>query len=281
MKKFVGVAIVASLALLGCSMEGNLDSVSSVSSEGTAEVKNFTEPVAVRLITASSYKTAHYGILAIDRSFKIRVKNLAYDKKVSIYHELADGSWTNFPATYREPADNGYEIWNAHIGWNTYSGGDYSLADNFVVRYEVNGKVYWDNNNGQNYNMISHAGPILGNGVNVNLTSSAIYNQYNTGHTVFYGTLDIRNLAYNKTVKIVYSTDGWKTIKTAYASFSTAYYPSYSSPIYAPTSYGTEPWSFSVDLGAQYSKVEFAIAYKVNGQTYWDNNYGQNYVLNN
>ena len=44
-----------------------------------------------------------------------------------------------------------------------------------------------------------------------------------------------------------------------------------------PNAAGFEEWTFGLDVGSATS-VEYAIAYTADGQTYWDNNFGDNYT---
>jgi len=142
------------------------------------------------------------------------------------------------------------------------------MADEFVVGYTVNGQTYWDNNGGQNYRLAKNAGPLLGRDVMV----SAVY-LYSAGN----GAVDVRNVGYSKVVEVVYTTNNWKTVMVAQASYggSRIYY-GYSS-FDNPNQYGVERWYFFLPSFAG-KEVKYAISYKVNGQTYWDNNEGLNYT---
>ncbi len=78
------------------------------------------------------------------------------------------------------------------------------------------------------------------------------------------GTVEVQNLAYSKAVTVRYYS--WSTAKWADAAASYV----------GPSSAGKELWSFDIGtVGA----TQFAIAYSVNGATYWDNNGGQNYKV--
>lgn len=91
----------------------------------------------------------------------------------------------------------------------------------------------------------------------------------------FAGDIELENIAYAKEVKVVYNIGkGWVE-----------------APAFFVKSLGNnrEHWEFSIDLGS-YSQsgdfrsgytgtpvtVQFAVKYKVNGVTYWDNNGGYN-----
>lgn len=92
----------------------------------------------------------------------------------------------------------------------------------------------------------------------------------------FTGQVTLKNLAYAKQVEIVYTVDGWQTQRQASAAYSsTFWYGAYSSAS-NPNALGAEEWTFGLDVSGG-STVEYAIAYTVDGQTYWDNNFGHNY----
>lgn len=99
------------------------------------------------------------------------------------------------------------------------------------------------------------------------------------------GYVCLENLAYNKEVIIHYSVNGAAWQKKAISGFGYQQ---------AAPETGKEVWCFNIDLPAvNYQSawknllvepwaavnVEFAIEYKVNGQTYWDNNGGRNYKM--
>ncbi len=272
--RWFGLAATAAL-LAGCALEtedAEPGSFGLAASEAAA--------AEVRLVKASSYRTGHYGIPAVEREFLIRVRNIAYDKVVAVHHSSAGGgAWLDMPAEYLRPAGNGWELWRAQLGWNAMWGGDYPWQEAFAIKYGVEGQTYWDNGDGHDYRMAQHTGPMLGPGIHVLLEQATLYMNTFSGKSVFYGNLDVRNLAYEKQVEVVFSTDGWNTVQQLGAGYAGGYHPAYASPIAAPNAFGTERWSFERELDYYAGSVEFAIAYTVDGQTYWDNNFGQNYVV--
>ncbi len=75
----------------------------------------------------------------------VKVKNIAYDKKVTIHGKnVLTGEWFDVQAQYISTLDDGYELWRAYPV-------SYSKDFEFAIKYEVNGNTYWDNNNGNNY----------------------------------------------------------------------------------------------------------------------------------
>lgn len=76
------------------------------------------------------------------------------------------------------------------------------------------------------------------------------------------GVIDVLNIAYEKQVNVVFYSRAlgqWTSAPATYVG---------------PGQNGTEGWAFRAP-----ATTEFAISYTVQGQTYWDNNFGQNYHL--
>lgn len=200
--------------------------------------------------------------------FEAVVANLGYQKQVAIHIKQKDGTWTDFPLSYNRPAGAGKEVWAA-----TYYGlPTTATALDFAVKYQVNGKTYWDNNNNVNYHLESMGGTLL---KDVNVYAGE--DRHNFADTWVYGVVSLKNLGFAKQVKVVYSTNNWATTKTATATFNSNFW--YGLPTTNPNALGVEEWNFALDVGTA-TQVKYAISYTVNGQTYWDNNFGANYTLN-
>ncbi len=269
MKKLSTILTAAALFLtLSCSLDQSLDL------QGQAVNTAIPGVAPVALISADTYCSYYHGMGSTYRNFSIQVKNLAYDKQVAIYHKMSDGTWQEFPAVYSRSIPGNSEIWTVNLA-NSASIWGYE----FVVKYTVNGVTYWDNNNGQNYSMGTLDGTWLNPSLNVKLNYRSLYYYSYTNQSVFSGSIDVRNLAYNKKVEVIYSTDNWQTTKIAPAKYVGPYYTvGYSQYINSPNIHGIERWTFMEYIG-NVSNVEFAISYTVNGISYWDNNYGNNYSL--
>nr|XP_046225752.1 protein phosphatase 1 regulatory subunit 3B-like isoform X2 [Oncorhynchus gorbuscha] len=86
------------------------------------------------------------------------------------------------------------------------------------------------------------------------------------------GTVKVKNLSFEKSVKVRVTFDTWKS----YTDFECQYLKD----TYTGSNYDT--FAFVVSLPAElrpHKHIEFAICYKVNGQTYWDGNQGRNYRI--
>lgn len=80
-------------------------------------------------------------------SANIKVENIAYVKNVVLrFKDSYLNTWKDIPANYLKPLtkDNSYELWDVQA---PFTGKDIE----FAIKYDVDGKTYWDNNNGKNY----------------------------------------------------------------------------------------------------------------------------------
>jgi hypothetical protein len=225
------------------------------------------EAQQVQLLRGLAFVHHAEGLSDYQRSFDIRVQNIAFEKQVFVHHQQTDGTWTDIQASYVRNLDSGYELWRAtfdHVG----SG----LGDQFAVGYTVNGNTYWDNNGGNNFVLHDNDGALLGTGINVkaflaNVSSNTLNVQ-----------VDVRNIAFQKSVQVVYTTDNWATTTTVDLAFVSSYTYGYAT-VASPNAIGFEHWTGSATVPSS-SSLLFYVKYTVNGQTYYDNNFGANYDAN-
>ncbi len=274
MKKYV--FFLMSLIILSCTTED--DTVSNVKSSDQISLKTTNEVSLVKAWTAyGNYR----GYTSYSRKFTVRVANLNVDKTVSIFHEKIDGSWEEIPLAYQFNIDDQNEIWTGE-STNEGFGVSQIYGNEFVVKYEVNGDTYWDNNNGENYTMSRQEGYFFAQpdlNVSVDADFSSIFYVPSYDQNSINVTVDVRNLAPEKEVGVVYTTDGWQTQDY----FSLTYRAFWNNgPLFlvqSPNNFGVERWTGNVQVDKAANTVEFAVVYKVNGQEYWDNNYGKNYTV--
>ncbi|MCK5884328.1 MAG: hypothetical protein KAG61_11615 [Bacteriovoracaceae bacterium] len=79
-------------------------------------------------------------------SVTFKVKNIDYDKSVSIFFKGEDGEWRELAAYYSRPLEYGFEEWRISTNFGSRGG-----SIEFVAKYEVDGEVYWDNNFKHNF----------------------------------------------------------------------------------------------------------------------------------
>jgi len=232
----------------------------------------------VQLIKATGYMTGHYGIPEQHREIIIRVKNLGYNKTIVAHAAFEDGTWSaGAEASYIGQADAGYEIWKIRESHSKYVYGgrrmdNGSWTGEFVLKYEVNGNEYWDNNNSENYFVEPHGGVMFPeNDVNVTLVSASHY----SSNGPFQGYIDVRDIAYNKEIKVHYTTDGWNTVGSASATWMSFYSVAYGG-FSQPGAHNGQRWYFWTNVNTG-ECIEFVVSYTADGNTYWDNNYGRNF----
>ncbi|AXT51484.1 hypothetical protein D1818_11800 [Aquimarina sp. BL5] len=277
MKKYF--YLFMSLLVLSCSTED--DFIENPESEVTKNEIVAKNSNPVKLVKAWKSFGSYRGYTSYYHKFAVEVANLAYDKSVSIYHEKKDGSWDEIVLSYNTTIDNQTELWTGE-----YSQGGYGITeeydDEFVIKYVVNGSTYWDNNFGANYRMDNQEGYLFAKSdLNVSVDTDFVslsYAPYDNKNT-FNITVDVRNLSPDKEVGVVYSSDGWQTQKYAPLAFRSTWTngPFYS--IQSPNNYNVERWQGYATLDASEDQVEYAVVYSVNGDEYWDNNYGNNYTV--
>lgn len=212
-----------------------------------------------------------YGVA---RGF-VEVKNLAYQKNVFMHYGLRHpaGAWRDVPATYVGPTRPGYEVWRFETPEHAYSP-RLSADFDFALRYEVAGSTFWDNNHRANYRVSTGArtlGPKLALGASPVALSEAQTFEVD-GKMRFTGQVVVRDLAYHKQVRVVFTTDDWASVHETYAS--------YARPVSAGLgpAQNTEVWAFDTVL-PNVADLEFAVQYRVEGRSHWDNNFRRNYRM--
>lgn len=156
--------------------------------------------------------------------------------------------------------------------WSNEGPGTASIK--FAIRYEVAGKIYWDNNGGWDYCCgcwSSENSVVLGPNL---LLKSAAVTEDNTTSDCLEGEVFVKNLGRVKQVELVYTTDRWAHAQRVAASLRKEANNNVGNP--------NELWTFTAPLGqlADLSlQVRFALRCQVNGAVYWDNNMGHDYVI--
>jgi hypothetical protein len=204
-----------------------------------------------------------------------KVSNLAFDKQVDlVYSPLGSSAWLTQPLGFVSHHGN-YDVFGSDsVGLST--------VETFALRYRVAGSEYWDNNFGANYTI----GPAFSGkvGGHVCLRSAVAHRKTEAGGGFtfdtgwFEGEILVDNLAFNKRVGVVYSRDDgatWSSVDGSYGGAVAAVASNVS---------GVEVWKFktpqlNVEPGTD--SYRFAVFFEVTdwGTSYWDNNFGQDYLL--
>ena len=211
-----------------------------------------TNPVEFGLALSNSFPSGT-GSFSYEGRFEIVVENLAFQKQVSIFANVG-AAWKDIIASFAGTLPDGRELWIAPA-----SNGE----GQFVARYTVNGTTFWDNNAGLNYQFpqaFDEFAALTGNSYKVILGSA------NLSGATLQVDVSVQNLAFNKAVGIVFTTDNWTTAQTAFGSFVST------------MKSGLEVWHVSAPVGTA-TEVSFAIFYRVLGSEFWDNNFWRNYTV--
>jgi hypothetical protein len=209
-------------------------------------------PVEFALALSHSFPSG-MGSYSYTGSFKILVQNLAYEKQVSIWAKVGTG-WQDIGANYVQSLPGDLELWSAPAN---------NSEGEFVARYAVSGTTYWDNNGYTNYKFpqaFDEFAALAGANYKVVLGSATL------AASTLHVDLGVKNLAYDKVVGIMFTTDNWTTVQTAFGTYSST------------MKSGLEVWHISVPVGSA-TEVRFAIFYRVAGSEYWDNNFWRNYKV--
>lgn len=237
--------------------------ITSMSNLSVVKVKADTMPVQLYY----AYCTGFYPHPAGNACGYVKVKGSSSKKNVTIHYNFdhcrtnydSPEEWDDISATYLRLDSDGNEIWGFKIP-ETYFGKCY-----FAIKCEMDGQTYWDNNGGKNY-MTSYSTNIFAT-IPLHLVGASHTSLPNSKKiSEFHGKIVLDNLGYEKDVIIRYTTDNWKTYNEEKANFGFT------------SIYGNiDAWTFQVNLDEPSENVEFAVMYRVNGQEYWDNNFGTNY----
>ncbi len=212
------------------------------------------------------------GILEGD----VDVKNLAYQKDVVIHYTTDGIQWKDVGAVYDKALPCNKEVWrfSVTLGEKPYNKGTFkSFNCSFAIRYTVDGRIYWDNNEWEDYHVstvgsesryetITLGKPVYlfsAQGQKVRLPYHALVS-YFSGKIM---TKDPVGEKYRQ-IEIIYTTDNWRTVRRFPAKFSKSKgYWEFSSP----------------SLPASVGRAVFIISYKINGKTHLDDNSGAKYIV--
>jgi hypothetical protein len=241
----------------------------------TAALNSFAADAHVSIYSAES-TTFYYKGGMQSAKFQVLVDDLAFEKKVYIHYTVDGIHWNDMQTSFKADVEGNKELWIAEMLTTPALGGDFE----YVVKYEVNGNVYWDNNNGQNYTLGSNDGVFL---KDVNVLNIRDYNSFTVSSNdhIFYNfQIAVKNIAYEKSVKVVYTLDNWETSDIIELNYMSVWSFGYTS-VPSPNDHNVEVWADwdHLDVGSESTEMKYFIEYIVDGQTYYDNNFGQDYTI--
>ena len=185
----------------------------------------------------------------VTRNIYIQTTDNASSQQVYVHYNYMSGEeWRDAQAEYFTTLSDGSKIFKASIS---------SFNDEYAIKYISDGNEYWDNNNGNNY----HDEKIGSAPITIDRYG------YQTGSQYVVNVV-LKNYSYEKDVKVRYTEDNWATqhdVAMHYVSTNDD---------------GTEVWATTLNLSNTSGRIFEYCAYyynKSNNQTYWANNFGQNY----
>lgn len=195
-------------------------------------------------------------------NFRIVVENLSTAKVVGIWGRAASsGIWSFYPANFERSLGMNKEFWQARTT---------DVLDRFVVRYDVLGATYWDNNGGHDY-LLDVAAAQSTDGVGTAILGQRVISQDNpsiSGGRLTLG-VSVQNLYFSKRVGVRFTTDHWATFHDAMAVYQQGYKPDL-----LPFQAQVESWYIDVPVSApSTSSLEYAVYF----DDHWDNDFGMNY----
>ncbi|WP_304944439.1 carbohydrate-binding protein [Vallitalea guaymasensis] len=198
----------------------------------------------------------------------IYVKNLNVNKNVIIHYTYDGYNWYDQSASYYKTLSDGSEVWSFTTSYESYTPAhQYTYNCRFAIKYEVIGDTYWDNNNGNDYFLQCSSTSF--NSPYALSKSVVMLDRTGRSYNSIYGSIFLKNLAYDKVVKVRYTTDNWQSYHDVDASYNCNLGNNVEVWLFNTINDGsTIPWSCG---------GEYAVSYTVNGITYWDNNFGDNY----
>lgn len=200
-----------------------------------------------------------------EATFSVKVRNLAFVKDVAVHYTTDHITWKNQPLAWVAPTFETYDLFSGTIN---------EQIRQFVIRYAVNGRTFYDNNSGRNYSFEGDSATVGGN---VALYQATAGQDAKTGTLWLEGNILVNNVDPPKEVGIVMTADGgatWTTTQAQLAGLTS------DGKSVAPA----EVWSFKTPESGQNpasNRFVFAVFYRdLEAATeYWDNNFGQNYQI--
>jgi hypothetical protein len=189
-------------------------------------------------------------------SVVIEVLDESFEERVSVHYKTASGAWTDAEARFLAGVGDGREIWIAE-GLPALEPLELAVHDEAIFSGGTRAD-YWDNAGGKNYRT-GRLRSAMGPGVDVAVTALSVSAEG------LAAKLLVRNLAYDKHVALVYTTDDWKTTRNLAATYDHGGQD------------GGEVWRALVPLDASVTDVKLAAVAQQNATEAWDNDFGRNF----
>lgn len=188
---------------------------------------------------------------------------------VYVHYRQVDGTWAD--------ARMGETMGGINYGFRGFKAVLAASGLEFVIKYETSTGTFWDNNNSANYKITKNA--VAGRGwkyCDISAPDKVNVEMAGGGNDLAspYATLLVRNLGHAKRVGIRHTTDNWGHTGETFAR----YLRSFEDPNGL-----IEEWVVEYPRVPAGMTMQFAVFCQdlTADATYWDNNFGRNFRLNN
>lgn len=258
------VSALLALPLVGCTTEATESPTFGGTDDdfGGGKADGLDTPVRLRFASTRDYTDSKWlGV--------IDIADRGTNKSVDVVWRSEGGAWQETPARFLAVLDNGHPD---HQLWSFEGVGDgIDGVTEMWIRYRASGTEYASEHyrgrlGAQNgFGAIALSAP-MGAGLDV-VAKQATFGA-GISMTSLDVTLIVRNVAFEKDVSIVYTTDHWQTYDWASGHY-----------VYGDgTAGGGERWDVHLDLPAGTDNVEYAVSAVQNGNEAWDNNFARNFT---
>jgi len=231
--------------------------------------------------TSCRYPNTRFGCGSLDIYLKLRVKpvagvDLAWKKVGVVYHTVGDAAERTAVGYYSTTWADGFEEW--HVPVTVYANAATVVFDAWYQ--DGAGHTYYDDNQGESHVANTGAGASV---VRVEpWRSSVVVDGAGVRGTL---SLQVADLDYDKQIALIGTTDDWQTsfeLGQGAAGDANRWHWVEDFPWS-----NFERWEIALDLpcAASVTRFQYAVVYRhgiVDGATtypFWDNNWGQNYVV--
>jgi hypothetical protein len=193
----------------------------------------------------------------------IDIADRGSDKDVTVVWRsegATDATWHETPAQFRAVVDESHP-WHQLWGFDGVGGDGVS---ELYVRYRAGGAEYVSEHYQARDRDNGFSAP-LGEGLDVATFRASLARD--AGSLALDVDVLVRNVAYEKEVSVVYSTDAWETVQSTEGQYADG----------VTLDGGAERWRVHVDLPADAEGVDYAVSATQAGAEAWDNSFGRNF----
>ncbi len=232
----------------------------------------------IQLLYVKNVISRIHGVAQQELVFVMQVKNLAYQKQVEARWMAENGTWHHSPASYLYTMGNNDEVWQAEATYLVSAEGSLPGNIQFALRYQADGKEYWDSDNGHNYHMEADAGIQLG--PQVSLLNLEYHPELQRFQKFYPITVAVKNELQPKQVYVRWSTNHWHSYERTACSFRRDLWDkAHHSNARNPNRYGCGIWTARLPIGGAY-QIDYTIECERPYETSWDSNLNKNYGAN-